>query len=67
MTHQGPRSQQGILERQGIDLEGHVVDVNEVDAQRGRHADSSGAEAGLHITAARPRDESHIALDSLHL
>ncbi len=45
MTHQGPGSQQGILESQGIDLEGHIVDVNEVDAQCGRHADAPRAKA----------------------
>ena len=67
MAHQGPGSQQGILESQGIDLEGHIVDVNEVDAQCGRHADAPGAEARFHITAARPGYESHVALDSLHL
>ena len=32
MTHQDAGRQQGVLEGQSIDLQWHVVDVNEVDA-----------------------------------
>ena len=67
MTHQGAWSQQGILESQGIDLEGDIVDVQEVDPQSSSHADPPRAETRLHITAARPGDEGDVALDGLHL
>lgn len=41
VAHEHAGGHEGILERQGIDLQGHIVDVNEVDAQRGCHADTA--------------------------
>lgn len=67
VAHQDAGGQQSILEGQRIDLERHIVDVYEVDTQGGRHADAAWAEARLHITAARPGNQSDIALDGLHL
>ena len=58
---------QCILEGQGIDLQRHTVDVNEVDAQCGCHADAARTQSRLHIPAARPGYKGDIALDGLHL
>lgn len=66
VAHENAGRQQSVLEGQGIDLERHIVDVDEVDTQGGGHADAAGAEARLHVTAGAG-DEGDIALDGLHL
>ena len=67
VAHQYAGGQQSVLEGQRIDLQRHIVDVYEVDAQGGRHPDAARAKTRLHIAAAWPWNQGDIALDGLHL